>query len=121
MDLPLQVTLRNHSSSPAIDTYVRSRAAKLGTFYGRITRCHVAVEAPHRHRRGGRPWRVRIDLTVPGHEIVVSRTPDLNLANHDVYAAIDQAFDEAGRQLEDYIRRLRDVKRHAGRYERAIG
>ncbi len=116
MQLPLQITFRNVSASDPIDAYVRQRAAKLGTFYKRITGCRVAVEAPHRRRRSGRHWRVRIDLTVPGHEIVVSRVPEDSVANQDVYAAIDQAFDEAGRRLEDHIRRIRDVMPHESEY-----
>jgi ribosomal subunit interface protein len=109
--LPLQITFRGIQHSDAVEAYVRKRAEKLETFSLRITGCHVAVEAPHRHQQGGRHYRVRVDLTVPGDEVVVSHAPDEDPNNEDVYAAVDEAFDRVGRRLEDHVRRQRsDVK-----------
>src|SRR5271166_5179460 len=107
MELPIQVTFRNMTTSDAVDAYVRERAAKLDTFSARITGCHVAVEIPHQHQRSGKHFRVRIDLTVPGGEVVVSHTPDESSTSEDVYAAVDHAFDQMGRRLEDHVRRQR--------------
>jgi ribosomal subunit interface protein len=107
----LQITFRGISSSPAIDEYVRRRAAKLETFYDRVIGCRIAVEAPSLHHHEGKEYRVRIDLTVPGAELVVTRAPDDNLSHQDVYAAIDDAFDDAGRMLQDFVdSHLRKVK-----------
>src|SRR3990170_3518334 len=102
MQLPLQVTLRDISPSEAIEAYIRERATKLDGFYDRIMSCRVAVEAPVRHHRKGGPFKVRIDLTVPGAELVVNRQAD-----DDLYVAIRDAFDAARRKLEDYARRQR--------------
>jgi len=111
MQLPVQVTFREMPHSDAIETYVRKRAEKLETFSARITGCHVVVESPHKHQRGGRHFRVRIDLTVPGREIVVSHAPGDDATNEDAYAAVDEAFDRLGRRLEDHVRHQRgDVK-----------
>ena len=108
MELPLQVTLRDVSPSEAVEGYIRERAAKLEVFYDRIMSCRVVVEAPVRHHRKGGPFKVRIDLTVPGDELVVNRQTD-----EDIYVAIREAFDAARRRLEDYVRRQRgSVKAH---------
>jgi ribosomal subunit interface protein len=108
MQLPLQVTLRDISPSEAIEAYIRERAAKLEQFYDRIIGCRVVVEAPVRHHRKGGPYKVRIDLTVPGDELVVDRQVD-----EDLYVAIRDAFHAARRKLEDYARRQRGaVKVH---------
>lgn len=108
MHLPLQVTLRDISPSEAIEAYIRERAAKLEQFYDRIVSCRVVVEAPVRHHRKGGPYKVRIDLTVPGDELVVDRQVD-----EDLYVAIRDAFHAARRKLEDYARRQRGaVKVH---------
>ena len=104
MQLPLQVTLRDISPSEAIEAYIRERAAKLEQFYDRIISCRVVVEAPVRHHRKGGPYKVRIDLTVPGDELVVDRQVD-----EDLYVAIRDAFHAARRRLEDYARRQRGV------------
>ncbi len=50
----------------------------------------------------GGAYKVRIDLTVPGDELVVSRQAD-----EDLYVAIRDVFDAARRRLEDYSRRQR--------------
>ncbi|SRR6266542_4554758 len=113
MQVPIHITFRSIARSPAIEDYVRQRATKLGTFFDRILGCNVTLEAPHRHHRRGRHYRVHIDVTIPGAELVVGRTPDEGSAHEDVYAAIDDAFDTAGRILQDRARKQRgDTKTH---------
>jgi ribosomal subunit interface protein len=118
MQLPPQVSFHNIDHSDSLEAYARERAAKLDTFYARITGCHVVVEAPHKHQRTGWHYRVRVDVTVPGGEVVVSHSPDENTTNEDAYAAIDEAFDRLGRRLEDHVRRQRgDVKPREATYQ----
>jgi ribosomal subunit interface protein len=123
MQVPLQVSFRNTPPSPAIEAAIREKAAKLEEFFDRITSARVVVETPHRQHRQGKLFHVRIDLRVPGREIVVSRDPAQHHAYEDVYVAIRDAFDAAKRQLEDYAREARrEVKAHesppAGRIAR---
>ena len=106
MKLPLQITTRNVSLSEAAIESIRDRAAKLETFYDRIMSCRVLVEAPHRHKHQGVAYNVRIDITVPGHEIVVKREP-----NEDVYVAIRDSFDAARRQIQDVAHRHRGERK----------
>ena len=111
--IPLQITFRDMPHSDAIEEHVRRRAAKLDTFYDRITGCRVALEMPHRHHRHGKRYQVRIDLTVPGDELVVTRNPPQNLEHEDLHATVEGAFDDAERLLEDHVRKQRgDVKQH---------
>jgi ribosomal subunit interface protein len=111
MQSPVQVTFRDIPSSPALSAHVEKRAAKLDTFFDRITHCHVVVEAPHRHHKHGKRYHVRIDLHVPGKELVVSKNPDE--AKEDAYAAIDDAFTDAERALEEFARLHQpDTKTH---------
>lgn len=110
MKLPLKIVARNVSLSEAAESDIREKAAKLDTIYDQIMGCRVRVEAPHRHHRKGVRFNVRIDLTVPGSEIVIRRIED-----EDLYVAIRDAFDTARRSLEDHTRRLRgEVKAHEG-------
>lgn len=100
-------------SSDAVEAEVRDRAAKLEQFFDRITSCRVVVELPHQHHRKGKLYQVRIDITVPGREIAVTHEGPQNHAHEDVYVAIRDAFNAAGRRLEDYARQRRGkVKRH---------
>lgn len=111
MQSPVQITFRDISPSPSIAAHVERRAAKLDTFFDRIVKCHVVVEAPHRHSKHGKRFHVRIDLHVPGRELVVSKNPED--AKEDAYAAIDDAFGDAERVLEDFATSHKvDTKQH---------
>lgn len=113
MELPLQVSFRGFPSSPSIEEYVRAHATRLERFHDRIIACRVMIEAPHRHHHQGKIYHVRIDVTVPGDELVVTRDPAEHHAHEDVYVAIRDAFDAARRRLEDQARRQRGaVKAH---------
>jgi cold shock CspA family protein/ribosome-associated translation inhibitor RaiA len=92
----------NHSE--AIEELIRARAAKLDTFSDRITSCRVVVEPVARHQQHGNLYSVRIDLSVPGKEIVVTREPSQHTESRDIRISIREAFDSVRRQLEDYVR-----------------
>ncbi len=138
--LPLQVTFRNMTPSEAVEADIRQKAAKLNLFYDNIMGCRVVVEAPHRHHRKGKLYHVRIDLTLPGGELVIKhepkritdppkhsqKAPEVELAetresskyaaHDDIYVAIRDAFDAARRKLQDYARCQRGaVKIHEAR------
>ena len=129
MKSELQITYRNMKPSAEIEKWIHAEAAKLDTLYSRVMGCRVAVEVPHRHHRKGSPYHIRIDLTVPGGEIVVKREPSLNtrtrhlgeresrkqsevkVPHKELRQAINDAFKAAGRRLQDYARRQRgDIK-----------
>ncbi len=113
MKLPLQITFRNMDRSETIETNIREKAAKLDQFFEHIMSCRVVVEAHHKHHHKGNIYHVRIDMTVPGDELVVSRDPKQNQAHEDPYVAVRDAFDAARRQLDNYVRKLRrEVKAH---------
>jgi ribosomal subunit interface protein len=114
MELPLQITFRHMDSSDAVAARIRERAAELERFFDRITACRVVVECRHPRHQQGNLFRVRVDLKVPGREIVVGRDPAAHHAHEDVYVAIRDSFDAARRLLEDHVREARgDVKLHA--------
>jgi ribosomal subunit interface protein len=114
MQIPVQISFRNMDPSPAIEAKIRERAGKLDRYYDRITGCKVVVEAPHRRHHQGKLFHVRIDITVPGGEILATREPARHHAHEDVYVAIRDAFHAVQRQLEDFGRLQRhEVKAHA--------
>lgn len=111
MQSPVQVTFRDIQPSPAVSAHVERRATKLDTFFDRITKCHVVVEAPYcRHKHGPR-YHVRIALHVPGKELIVTKNPEQR--KEELHAAVDDAFNDAEQLLEEYSRQLRpDTKVH---------
>jgi cold shock CspA family protein len=120
--------------SEVIEAHIREKTQWLELFYDGIMGCRVLVEAPHQHHRRGKQYHVRIDLTVPGGELVIKRVPRLIVdrpahfqrapediesaesrelskyaAHDDIQLAIRDAFDVARRKLQDYARRQRRV------------
>jgi len=114
MQIPIQITFRNLKRSPALEAEVREHAERLDKFYDRITGCRVVIEERHKHHRRGNHFQVRVDVTVPGSELVANREPDEHHAYTDAHVAIRDAFDSMRRQLEDYARKQDGrVKAHA--------
>jgi cold shock CspA family protein len=114
MQLPLQITFRGVPPSETLVARIRTKAQELERFYGRLVSCRVIVEALHRRHRKGRLYHVRVDVGVPGGELVVSRDPAMAHEHQDPYVAVRDAFDATARQVEDYVRLRRGhTKRHA--------
>lgn len=113
MQIPLQITFRGIPHSDAVEARIREKAGKLDRFHSHIMSCRVAVEAEHHHHHQGNQYPIRIDITTPRKELVISREHHDKQAYEDVYVAIRDAFDAATRQLEDYARIQRGkVKTH---------
>jgi ribosomal subunit interface protein len=99
--------------SEAVESEIRKRCEKLERVFEDIMSCRVVVETNHRHHNKGNLFHIRVDITVPGHEIVVSKESHDKQAHQDAYVAIRDAFDAAKRQLEDLNRkRHQHVKVH---------
>ena len=114
MGVPLQITVLNLPHSAALEARVRKIAEKLEKFHARIVSCRVNIEELRRHRSRGRLFHVRVDLRIPGKEIV---------SNHrhakDPYLALRDSFLSLRRQLEDTTRVTRGkVKRPSARRAR---
>ena len=108
MQRPLQITTRDIPESEAIEAHIRDKAEKLEQFYPHIVGSQVVVEMPHKHRHQGKLYNIRIEVKVPGGEVVVNRD-----YAEDIYVALRDAFDAVRRALEDYGRKQRgDVKHH---------
>ena len=88
MELPLEIVFRNMERSDAIEARVREKAQRLERYFDRITRCRVAVEAPHRHQNHGKIYQVGIEIGVPGKRIIVNHVGPDDPALPDPLAAV---------------------------------
>jgi ribosomal subunit interface protein len=109
MQTPVQIVFHKVAHSEALENLVREKTRKLEVIFPRLMRCHVSIDQPHRHKQQGEPFNVRITLHVPGGELAVSRD-----RHEDVYAALNDAFDAARRQLEEHAQRMRREVKHHG-------
>jgi cold shock CspA family protein/ribosome-associated translation inhibitor RaiA len=114
MLIPMELTFRHMAHSEAIEEVVRRKASKLDQFYKRVTSCRVLVEALHHTSSAkGLVYHVRVDVTVPGGELVARREPPCQHFHEDVFIALRDAFDGVCREIQDYAQvRRGDVKVH---------
>ena len=104
-----QITYRHMEHSPAMDERIRELTAKLENFHPKITQVHVVVDEVDRNKRNGNLFNVRVDVHVPGQDIVATHQE-----HEDPYVAVGDAFDVLTRKLEEHIRKVRgEVKRHS--------
>jgi cold shock CspA family protein/ribosome-associated translation inhibitor RaiA len=99
----------------SVQADVLDRIAALESFSDRITSCRVVVEPSSGRHRLGNPYHVRIDVVLPGREIVVRRDPPEDRSREDVHVAVRDAFDAARRRIEDAMRERfqHKLKEHA--------
>ena len=131
MQLSPSIVFRGIRPSPTLEADIVERIEKLETYYRPIMGCRVLVEVSRRHHKTGNRCHVRIDLTVPGEEIVVAHEASLHATAKDAGRAkttkqdepnperrralvvIREAFVRARRRLQDVARRQRGaVKTH---------
>ena len=106
------ITYRGMPHSPAMDARIIELAASLDQFATNISYCHVVIDEADRHRSKGNLFGVRVDMRIPGHEIVATHQQ-----HEDAYVAINEAFGVISRQLEEYRRKRRNSSarhRHDG-------
>jgi hypothetical protein len=129
MDRPVQITFHNISGSPALESAIHERVAALEAYHPHIVGCRVHLDVPHRHREHGHTVHVRVEVSLPGEDVVVSHEPsvggtlrdlgveastkaaDLETEHRHALVAIRDAFEVARRRVQDAARRQRgDVK-----------
>jgi ribosome-associated translation inhibitor RaiA len=108
------VSFHNLAPSPSLEAEARQEAAALDKVFDRIVSCRVTIEAPPQHHHKGPVYRVRVEVSVPGKHLVVSRAPADHAEHADAHLALRDAFRAARRQLEEHARQVRgEGKRHA--------
>ncbi len=122
MQIPAKISFHNMDPSASLTSRIREKIAKLDQRFSGIMGCNVIVEAAHHHQTKGRLYSVRIDVTIPNDELVVSLHPGKDPIKHEkVFAAMNNAFAAIVRQLERYKdNRRRDIKSREDKYQYGV-
>ncbi len=114
MQVPLQLTFRGMAHSELLSAHLRRRVDRLEQIFDRIVSCHVVVEPTRHHHRA--VCEVSIHLGLPGHEILVGHRPAREEGEVEpVEVTADTAFDDAERQIEDWVNRQHGLRHHPAR------
>ncbi len=131
MSTPISITFSKTRSTPWLAAEIESRVKRLCATCTDVQSCRVVVDIPHRRHRRGNRFRIRIELSVPGEDLAVTRDAnvhatvkdsdeatwrkrhDVEAVHRDIRLVLTDAFDAARRQLRDYAQLRRgEVKRH---------
>jgi len=108
MDTKVDITFRNASPDPEIESLVRHEAAKLERYGKKLVSCRVTIEQPQRHQQDGNRFRVRLSIGAGLREpVVVTREPGDSEMHEGLRSIILGAFRAARRQLQSRSDRRR--------------
>jgi cold shock CspA family protein/ribosome-associated translation inhibitor RaiA len=114
MIMPLQITFKDLPVDPKVEDKIREAAERLDRFSSEIMSCRAVVSAIQMRQRKGQHYHVRLDVSVPGKELVVNREPGDDTTHTDVLVALRDSFSSMERMLRDYSQQRRgEVKRSA--------
>jgi ribosome-associated translation inhibitor RaiA len=121
-----QIAYRDVEPSPALERLIQAETTKLERFFHGIVSCRVLVELSNRRHKHGSPYNVRLDLSLPGAELVVNHSDDVRpvpptsddepervhkSAEHeghkDPQLAVRAAFATLTRRLREHVKQLR--------------
>jgi cold shock CspA family protein/ribosome-associated translation inhibitor RaiA len=98
----VEISFRHVDKTEAVEKLIRDKARKLDEISERLISCRVAVERPQQHQRAGNPYRVRIELGVPGKELLTIRESGRGDMHDPLPKVIRDAFNAARRQLREF-------------------
>jgi putative sigma-54 modulation protein len=102
MHTPVEIHFHGIEKSEAVEERVREKVAKLEKHFGRMTRCRVVLEAPHRSPQKPKVFQIKIEISLPRRQpIVVCHEREGAHAHEELPLAIRDAFDAALRKVDD--------------------
>jgi ribosome-associated translation inhibitor RaiA len=121
-----QIAYRDVEPSSALERLIQAETAKLERFFHGIVSCRVLVEHSNRRHKHGSPYNVRLDLSLPGAELVVNHSDDVRPVppasddepervhksaepegHKDPQLAVRAAFATLTRRLREHVKKLR--------------
>ncbi|MBD2459866.1 HPF/RaiA family ribosome-associated protein [Oscillatoria sp. FACHB-1407] len=115
MQVALEITYRDVDKTPAIESLVQEKVAKLERLCNYINSCQIALEKIHDRPKHGSPYRVRIDITVPpNHELVADSNPGDRIQYAELDTVIRDAFSKVERQLKELTEKQRESEKTKG-------
>lgn len=104
MRKPLQITFQDLPVDARAWALIEEKVAKLEMISPDLQGVRVVVNAPHQRHRARNQYSVRVEMTVPGRELIRSRVHGDHPATQNLFVAIREAFRAAERQLVSFRR-----------------
>jgi hypothetical protein len=107
----IQIVFRDVPASPSLEASIRRKADRLLRLHRGVSWCRTTVEAPHAHQKKGVNYEVRVELHLPGADLVVGKDHAFDGSHENPYVATRDAFRTAKRLLQEHLRKQRVTHR----------
>lgn len=98
----VQITFHGLDHDAALETLIQHKAEKLRGLHVRLQKVRVVVDVPHRSQSKGNAFGIKLELLVPGEELVVSRESEVGTAHETAPGVVKEAFQAAQRLLLEH-------------------
>lgn len=95
MKYPIRIRFSGMEPSPALIAAAQAHALGLAWAESEIFACWVGIHLDPEQQLSGKPYRVRVDVAIPGHELTAQR-----VQQEDVLLALGHAFEDMEQQLK---------------------
>ncbi|MES2585097.1 MAG: hypothetical protein V4627_20405 [Pseudomonadota bacterium] len=94
MNYPIHIRFAGLEPSNALATAAEVQAYKLPWAESEIMVCWIGMHCDPEYAEAGGPYSVRVDVSLPGYELVSRR-----IQHQDMHLAMGYAFEDMARQL----------------------
>ncbi len=108
MNYPIHIRFAGLEPSASLSAAAEMHAYGLPWVESEIMVCWIGIHCDPEYAHVGGPYSVRVDVSIPGHELVTRR-----IQHQDMHLALGHAF-------EDMARQLRAIDPHINHAEYAI-
>jgi len=109
----IHITFHQLNHSAVLGDRIRKKALKLLKMHPFILHNRIVVNRPHHHKHKGNVYQIRMDIKVPGKELVITKQPGVKVHPHfDPYVVVDDAFKAAEHSLQRYKEKNHDIVKH---------
>lgn len=95
MKYPIRIRFSGMEPSEALIAAAKAHAVGLAWAESEIIACWVGIHFDPEQQHSGKPYRVRVDVAIPGHELTTQR-----VQQEDMLLALGYAFEDMVQQLK---------------------
>src|SRR5664279_1838748 len=105
MHYPIHIRFSGMEPSDALTAAAHAHAHGLAWAESEIIACWVGMHFDPEQQPSGKPYSVRVDVSIPGHELMAQRVQHAN-----VQLAIGHAFEDMEQQLKAIDPQINDAE-----------
>lgn len=109
----VQTTIKNISSTPAINDHINRHFNKLKRVYSKINKCRVVIDLAKNNTHKDKLYSVCIEITISGKALVSKKQdPNLFIAIRNGFLALEQLLEKHHKKKTPFNKNYFNYLRH---------